>query len=639
MRAQSLFLILGFILIIIGISLLVMAFIKQGVTQSIYSINYSSPSYLLLSNWNNLSIYISTGYPIPKPQLNGEHSLPPSIITLYYGNYGLLNMNITLYGTGPTKSAYLTLNNTVVIQETSGETTIVLPPNSTSLAIIQVSNKPVSIRAFVGGHVNYEIENDTVILNTTPIIKLTSTVRPSVTWVDGFTVVEVELTNGSLIVTLGNEKPPSINELMMEDYVGVKTVLSEARKPGLGGLLLQEYYLSLLLLLDNQNPVTGEFVASPEPVYFYSWVRDSSFSAMALQDAGLYKYAMKYWLWMCSAQNSTGTWYTRYNFWDGKPDTTFGIPEYDSIGLFQMGVWGFYEDTGNRSFLASVLPCIEKSIAWEATEIPKNGGLIPKDLSIWEDNYAYNFWTQAVDDLGLYDTARIYEALGMNNTGVLNLANELHGAIMHYFYSRGFISQALTTTTLFTPNGSVTELVPNGIPDSSVILPIALGLINPRSSVAESTVNFIISKLMVKGGLARFPGDYYHYTEYLYDSSGPDPPWIITTLFLALYYEDIGNYTGAYELMTWCVEHSQHGLLPEALDPNTLEPLPTTSPLTWSAAMYVIAALNYRGPQNPGFSGFILLLVSLALVSLAVLLLVVYGRQGVKRASGFPRYS
>ena len=98
---------------------------------------------------------------------------------------------------------------------------------------------------------------------------------------------------------------------------------------------------------------------------------------------------------------------------------------------------------------------------------------------------------------------------------------------------------------------------------------------------------------MVKGGLARFLGDTYHYG---WDSTGKMPPWIITTMFLAIYYEQVGNYTGALSLLEWCAAHQQGGLLPEAIDPNYGNPLPTTSPLTWSAAMYVIASLGYA-PQ------------------------------------------
>ncbi|WP_243681228.1 hypothetical protein [Vulcanisaeta souniana] len=186
------------------------------------------------------------------------------------------------------------------------------------------------------------------------------------------------------------------------------------------------------------------------------------------------------------------------------------------------------------------------------------------------------------------------------------------------------------SSVVYTANGSQTTYIHNGIPDSSVILPIAMGLINPHNSRALSTVNKIMHVLMVNGGLARFPGDDYHYDSSLYDSTAPDPPWVITTLFLTMYYEDVGNYTGAVELMTWCIEHSQHGLLPEAIDPRLGYPLQTTSPpLTWSAAMYVITALNYRPPPQRPMVMIIALTIIVVLV-LAVLIYIVYGARRPK---------
>jgi GH15 family glucan-1,4-alpha-glucosidase len=622
---RSIYLIVGIALLIIGALLLILSLHKQE-TLVQFPTNTSSPSYLLLSNWNNLSIYISTNYPIPKPILNGEHAEPPSILQVFYGKYGLLEMNITIMGAGPTRSAYLTLNNTVIIDEAEGRTMIALPPNYTSIAIIQKSNVTTYIKVFLPKNYTYEVINSNDIVITNPLLmNIYSNVELSISTIGNWTTINASGNHTYIILTIGNNKTISINDLLSINNREVSKWLSIARKPKLSGALLNEYYLSLLLLMDDQNPVTGEFVASPEPVYFYSWVRDSSFAAIALQSAGYYREAEKYWLWMCSNQNSSGTWYTRYNFWFGNPDTTFGIPEYDSVGLFQIGVWQFYELTHNKTFLETVLPCINKSLRWETEAIASNDDLIPKDLSIWESNYAYNFWTQAIDDLGLYSAAHIYEALGLNNAWILRLARELNSTIQKYFYAKGFYSQALMESTLYTSNGSKMIYVPNGIPDSSTILPIVLGLINPRSHEAMSTIDKVINTLMINGGLARFPVDDYHYDSSLYDSTGPDPPWVITTLFLAMYYEDIGNYPEALQLLNWCVEHSQHGLLPEAVDPRLGYPLPTTSPLTWSAAMYVMASLNYKSQGNPITELTVLLAVVVILLS--IIMFVVYGKK------------
>ncbi len=391
---------------------------------------------------------------------------------------------------------------------------VFIPPNYTTIAIITRSRNPLAIEVFIPASYMYQVINATFVIIKSPLtISIYSGSGITVSNVDGWTVLSISGNYTYVVLNLGGTSIIPIHELMNINNNEVSNWLGGlARKPRLSGALLTEYYLSLLLLMDDQNPVTGgEFAASPEPVYFYTWVRDSSFAAMALQAAGYYGPAMKYWLWMCNAQNSSGTWYTRYNFWYGTPDKTFGIPEYDSIGLFQIGVWQFYEYAHNKSFLLAVLPCINKSLSWELESIEENDGLIPKDLSIWESNYAYNFWTQAIDDLGLYASAQIYRALGLNNSEILRAADELNATIQRYFYAGKFYSQAITSTVVYTSSGSQVTYVPNGIPDSSVILPIAMGLVGPRSVRAVSTVETITRVLTVNGGLARFPGDDYHY--------------------------------------------------------------------------------------------------------------------------------
>ncbi|WP_253822986.1 hypothetical protein [Acidianus sp. RZ1] len=62
--------------------------------------------------------------------------------------------------------------------------------------------------------------------------------------------------------------------------------------------------------------------------------------------------------------------------------------------------------------------------------------------------------------------------------------------------------------------------------------------------------------------------------------------------------EKIGKYDEALTLMYWAYYHSQHDLLTEAIDSKYSYSLPTTSPLTWSSAMFVLVALNYKPVSN-----------------------------------------
>ncbi|MEM0165477.1 MAG: glycoside hydrolase family 15 protein, partial [Saccharolobus sp.] len=544
---------------------------------------YESPSYLLLNNWINQSIWIITGIKVPNPQLNGFPILPPSIENLYVKNE-LLNFSVNFIMS--TENAYLTLNNSVILSSNEGNITILMPPYSPYILILFniVSRLEVTIstnatiskvsqyRIFLLSNSSYLIQNHKVIFNLSKGI-----------WFLEIGVNAKPVNNVSTLINLNNKE--------------VSQWLNESEIPKLPNSLLKEYFLSLLLIKDDQNPYLGDFAASPSPIYLYSWVRDSAFSAMALQDAGHYRSALKYWLWLSNAtQLQPGVWYTRYNFYNGEPDTNFGIPELDSIGLYELGVYDFYNLTGNITFIKQVLPIINESVKYQIEQINQNKyHLLPPDLSVWEDRLAYHFWTEAINDLGLLSVAKIYKVLGLNYSLILREEELLNQSILKYFWNNNSFASAMGTSVVFENGKSETILSPEAPSiDSATLLPIDMGYLPFTSNYSLTNFKTVVKVLTVNGGLARFPNDLYHYSEYLYDSTGPSPPWVITTLFEALYLEGLGKYSDA--LLYWAYNNSQHGLLPEAVNPasNDTYPLPTTSPLTWSSAMFVIVSLSYK---------------------------------------------
>ncbi|BCU67864.1 glycoside hydrolase [Sulfolobales archaeon HS-7] len=538
-----------------------------------------SASYLLLSNWINGSVLIRTGFPYV-----GEFN-PFTLTDFLYGKDGILPMSIKMQQFVNSSCAFLSQNNTVVMRGYNGSACVAYPLYSSYVIVknqlkgnttylINLSKKPV----------NLSVSSDCVEIDFPPLVKIFSP-NSSITEKND-TVYIITKPTSYLEVILGNLNRRSPNVLLNSNALEVRKWLSKS-PTRFNTTLSSEFNISLLLIKDDQNPVTGEFVASPVPIYYYSWVRDSSFDAIALQMSRHFSSALKYWLWMAKVQNSSGTWYTRYNFYTGIPDQTFGIPEYDSVGLFMIGTVQYYELTGNKSFLLSIANVLNRSLQWEVGNV-KSSGILPQDLSIWEDNYQYNFWTQAIDDIGLVYLENVSDALGFNRTLIMTTVKQLNSTIQKYFYSKGMYAEYVEKSVLFENGKSEVVYTPFDLPDSSSILPLAMGLMPINSNMTLSDINTMITNLTVNGGLARFLGDTYHYTSVLTDSSGPMPPWVITTLFLGYYYAMAGNYTGTKELLTWSYEHSAHGLLPEAIDPRYGNPLPSTTPLTWSAAMFVI---------------------------------------------------
>ncbi|WWQ60792.1 glycoside hydrolase [Sulfolobus tengchongensis] len=583
---------------------------------------YNSPSYLLLNNWDNQSIWVVTGVPIPNPQLNGFPIFNTSVRNIYVSNKGILNVSLNI--NIETKSAFLNLNNTIILVSNKGNISVLMPPKTPYVLLLLKMSSGSSI--IISSNTSIvQINRDTLLINESPQIFIYTNTSYKIEK----NLLNLSINEGKWFVELsiGNIPNRNISNLIKLNDYEVSEWLNASKLPKLPHALLREYYLSLLLIKDDQNPYLGTFAASPSPIYLYSWIRDSAFSAIALQDAGHYQSALKFWLWMSNAvQIQPGVWYTRYNFYNGQPDTSFGIDELDSIGLFELGVYNYYILTNNITFLKQILPTINKSVEYQITEINQSKyHLLPPDLSVWEDRNAYHFWTEAINDIGLESVIKIYEILGINDSSIVLAERELNESILNHFWNNNYFASALGTSVIF-ENGK-NEIVLSPEPpsiDAATLLPIDLGYLSLSSNYSVSNFNTVVSDLNRSGGLARFPDDLYHYSEYLYDSSGPEPPWIITTLFEALYLEKIGKVNEALNILYWTYDHSQNGLLPEALDPNTLYPLPTTSPLTWSSAMFVIDALNYPSTANNETNASITIIILLIVIVLAVIIITLF---------------
>ncbi|ADX85003.1 glycoside hydrolase family 15 protein [Saccharolobus islandicus] len=593
------------------------------------SSQYSSPSYLLLNNWVNQSIWVVTGIPIPNPQLNGFPLYNTSIRNLYVGKYGIVNLTVNFDVL--TTSAYLNLNNTINLISTNGNISILTPPNTPYILILFNTNSSTSIYVKTNTTILH-VNSSLVRIYTIPVIYIST----NASYIIQNNTEKIIVYKGKWFVELSVGAQPNFNisGLSKLNEMEIGKWLNSSKLPtGLPTNLLKEYYLSLLLIKDDQNPYLGTFAASPSPIYLYSWVRDSAFSAMALQLAGHYNSALKFWLWLSNAgQLQSGVWYTRYNFYDGQPDTTFGIPELDGIGLYEMGVYQYYNLTGNVTFLKQILPTIYKSVKYQIEMINESRyHLLPQDLSVWEDREAYHFWTEAINDLGLKSVAEIYRALNFSNyTTILYYEKELNQSIIGNFWNDNYFASALGVSVVFEGGKSETILSPEPPSvDSATLLPINLGYLPPTSNYSVSNFEIVNKTLLTTGGLARFPNDMYHYSQSLYDATAPEPPWIITTLFEALYLEELGKYNEALNLMNWVYDHSQHGLLPEAIDPKYAYPLPTTSPLTWSSAMFDIVALNYKpvtNSQSTTLTGYYVLGIMIAIVAIISIIIILRRR-------------
>ncbi|MEM4379568.1 MAG: hypothetical protein QXL01_02635 [Thermoplasmatales archaeon] len=594
--------------------------------------NAQYPSYLMLNNWVNSTILVYTGI-----QDNYISAFGSPVIYDFSLKENLSSAYITLNEGNVSTEANLNENNTIEIKQAKTSELLYYGPQSDQLLIKQDSYTNFEDLVNVSSGTRVEYYGNQIKIFTNPILSVSYT-NATISFENKSGIISISLNylpgSSSLSTVIGNGTFLSISKIISNDEKRVSEWLNSSSRVKLPPNLYEEYNMSLLLVKDDQNPWNGEFTASPSPIYLYAWARDGSFAAMSMMYSGHIHSAVKYWTWMSHEQSNNsvnGTWETRFNFWTGAPDTSWISPEYDSVGLFEIGIYDLFEITGNKSLVIPFLNTVNNSLKWEEKSISKTG-LIPEDYSIWEDVYAYNFWTQAIDEIGMSDILHLYSILGLNTNNISSNITILKTNILKYFTQRDdtiFAEYATPTTE----NGHPGYPYPFDIYDSSSLLPIAMGLISPSSAEAKRIVSHTIANLSVEGGLARFYGDTYHFEGYPDDSSGPMPPWIITTMFEAFYDETVGNNSGALSLMNWAQSHSQSGLLPEALDPHSGVPLPSTSPLTWSSAMFVLVAVNYETHHMSSHISFTFIYIIVPIIIIAGIATYMYKRK-IKQDKG-----
>ena len=82
------------------------------------------------------------------------------------------------------------------------------------------------------------------------------------------------------------------------------------------------------------------------------------------------------------------------------------------------------------------------------------------------------------------------------------------------------------------------------------------------------------------GGYLRFEGDHYREGK---------SPWSISTLWMAMYYKEIGEKKNAQNSIDFIVNSAnEHGLIGEQIDNNTMKPNWVIG-LAWAHAMFILA--------------------------------------------------
>ena len=314
--------------------------------------------------------------------------------------------------------------------------------------------------------------------------------------------------------------------------------------------------------------------------YSYCWTRDAVFITKAMYKLGMEKEVEKFYKNFCkNTQSKNGMWEQRF-YTDGNLAPSWGY-QIDETASVIYGVYDYYTYKQDVKFLKDNLKMCEKAISYLEKYIYNvlNNKKMQLSYDIWEeceDIHAYSLVTifsafEAMLNINeavkpLYETNRLkLEQIAKSNEKLKKYLVEIKKYILNHFYDKD--------KKCFVRNENDRKM------DISLLgLVYPFNMFSPKEKKIQNTVERINMTLRTyTGGYLRYEGDNY---------IGGNP-WIIANLWLAEYYLKAGMKNKARECFDFVIIGSnEHGLLPEQVDNNTMDPAWVIG-LGWSHAMFI----------------------------------------------------
>ena len=368
--------------------------------------------------------------------------------------------------------------------------------------------------------------------------------------------------------------------------------------------LYRRSLLTLELLTDRE---TGATIAAPEfdpdfvhcGGYGFVWPRDLAFVVLSLLAAGRGDLAAPALRWLARTQAPEGLWLHRH-WTDGALAPSWGLHQLDETGsvlfAYESAWCALHDEELDRSLWQSA----RRAGTFLAAFLEPETGLPRASVDLWEQHEGQHAYTAAATAAGLDAAsamaARHEPAL---ETGFREAAERVRAGIEAELWSdehgrylrtrwlgrrdgEGEPVPRAFTTGLPYPNRAVLSVDPYDARVDSSLLGLAwpFRAVDPAGARMRATAAAIERELLLPcGGVLRHEGD---------DYAGGNP-WLLTTLWLGLYYRQVGDEAGLRRCVDYALSRrTELDLLPEQAD-RAGKPA-WVLPLAWSHAMLVLAA-------------------------------------------------
>jgi GH15 family glucan-1,4-alpha-glucosidase len=361
------------------------------------------------------------------------------------------------------------------------------------------------------------------------------------------------------------------------------------------------YHHSINTILTNQAQ-SGAYIASPNfRTYAYSWFRDGSFIAHAMDRVAQHRSAAAFHRWAGEAlrrydgkiaslieRRKRGEaielheqMHTRFTLDGDESAAEWTNYQLDGYGTWLWALVDHLERTGDRNLYQQLSPQVERLVDY---------------LAVFWNDPCYDCWEEFADKTHTATLCALYgglSAIGRYDQR-LSAASETAALI------RAFVLEHC----IF--EGSLIKYIGSTAVDASLLgAAVPYNLFRVDDPVMQRTVERIDAELRV-GGVRRYLADTYY--------GGGE--WVLLAAWLGWYYAEAGKTEQALELLSWVNDQAAaEGDLPEQVNTNLLVPEQyepwvgrwgaVASPLLWSHAMYLILLDVLVVPQARADESFV----------------------------------
>jgi glucoamylase len=393
-------------------------------------------------------------------------------------------------------------------------------------------------------------------------------------------IIAMAATEKEALETLGKYKNESLEKQISGTEEFWKKWITNIKIGTLDVQLASMTRRSLLTLKLLTSESHGGIIAAPcmDPEYRFCWPRDATYVAYAFDRCGYYDEAKHFYEWCTKAQEPEGGLYQRYYIGDRLKGPCWSS-QVDEIATVLWGMEKHFELTGDHQFVQSVWNSVRKAADFLAAQLSQADGLV-ETVGLWEEKFGDHTYSNAAVYGGLKSAATLAKAMGKNdlsskwNQNAVKLGESLLSLSWDAQLNR-FIKSAV-------PRNENLDVSLLSLSYPFDVLPADDERIKKTALAIESAFTF------KSGGLGRYPFDQYF----------GGNPWILTTLWLALYYEKAGELVKAEQLIRWTLGHSTElGLLSEQVDKESGAPI-SAIPLAWSHAFFILSVLDLAEAKN-----------------------------------------